>query len=198
MSLHPALQGLEGREPIALVVDDTSSVWGNHEENLVAVERYIYFPASRRQFGSKSKALLELRRDETPQSGMLMTALNVLLRTHRRTFRVLQESGGLESTTYRSGERPSWDVRQVLQQERKQASSTVSPPTPMHAATRLTAGKKGLIMQECCMCHHNQNVLSFAASYECLSVTALECTVFCTGRQSCCWSSPQSHPDWYW
>lgn len=109
-------------------MDDTSSVWGNHEENLVAVERYIYFPASRRQFGSKSKALLELRRDETPQSGMLMTALNVLLRTHKRTFRVLRENGGIESGGHQSGERPPWDVRQVLQQERKQASSAVSLP----------------------------------------------------------------------
>lgn len=107
-------------------MDDTSSVWGNHEENLVAVERYIYFPASRRQFGSKSKALLELRRDETPQSGMLMTALSVLLRTHRRTFRVLQESGGIESAGYQSRGQPPWDVRQVLQQERKQASPAVS------------------------------------------------------------------------
>ena len=114
------MQGLEGREPIVLVVDDTSSVWGNHEENLVAVERYIYFPASRRQFGSKSKALLELRRDETPQSGMLMTALNVLLRTHRRTFTVLRDSGGIEAAGYKVGERPRWDVRQILQDERKQ------------------------------------------------------------------------------
>lgn len=92
----------------------------------MAVERYIYFPASRRQFGSKSKALLELRRDETPQSGMLMTALNVLLRTHRRTFRVLQESGGIESARYQREERPPWDVRQVLQQERQQASPSWS------------------------------------------------------------------------
>ena len=119
-TLHVVLQGLEGREPIALVVDDTSSVWGNHEENLVAVERYIYFPASRRQFGSKSKALLEMRRDETPQSGMLMTALNVLLRTHARLFRVLGKTGGVEGAAHRGGERPAWDVRQVLQDERKQ------------------------------------------------------------------------------
>ena len=121
-----ALQGLEGREPIALVVDDTSSVWGNHEENLVAVERYIYFPASRRQFGSKSKALLELRRDETPQSGMLMTALNVLLRTHRRTFAVLRECGGVEASGCSSAAQPPWDVRQVLQDERKQVGLTLS------------------------------------------------------------------------
>lgn len=119
------LQGLEGREPVALVVDDTSSVWGNHEENLVAVERYIYFPASRRQFGSKAKSLLEMRRDETPQSGMLMTALSVLLRTHARMFRVLSQSCGVEAAGHRLGERPPWDVRQVLQDERKQVTISV-------------------------------------------------------------------------
>lgn len=101
----------------------------------MAVERYIYFPASRRQFGSKSKALLELRRDETPQSGMLMTALNVLLRTHRRTFRVLHESGGIESAGYQSGGRPAWDVRQVLQQERRQASPAVGLQISLRAVT---------------------------------------------------------------
>ena len=110
------------------MVDDTSSVWGNHEDNLVAVERYIYFPASRRQFGSKSKSLLEMRRDETPQSGMLMTALSVLLRTHARLFRVLSQSGGVEAAGYRSGEQPPWDVRQVLQDERKQASLLLTDP----------------------------------------------------------------------
>ncbi|KAL0055154.1 hypothetical protein WJX82_007861 [Trebouxia sp. C0006] len=119
------MQGLEGREPVALVVDDTSSVWGNHEENLVAVERYIYFPASRRHFGSKAKSLLEMRRDETPQSGMLMTALSVLLRTHARMFRVLSQSGGVEAAGHRLGERPPWDVRQVLQDERKQVLAGV-------------------------------------------------------------------------
>ncbi|KAA6427633.1 MAG: RNA polymerase II C-terminal domain phosphatase-like 3-like, partial [Trebouxia sp. A1-2] len=119
------MQGLEGREPVALVVDDTSSVWGNHEENLVAVERYIYFPASRRQFGSKAKSLLEMRRDETPQSGMLMTALSVLLRTHARMFSALNQSGGVEAAGHRLGQRPLWDVRQVLQDERKQVLAGV-------------------------------------------------------------------------
>ncbi|KAL0023785.1 hypothetical protein WJX77_004859 [Trebouxia sp. C0004] len=119
------MQGLEGREPVALVVDDTSSVWGNHEENLVAVERYIYFPASRRQFGSKAKSLLETRRDETPQAGMLMTALSVLLRTHARMFRVLSQSSEVEAAGHRAGERPRWDVRQVLQDERKQVLAGV-------------------------------------------------------------------------
>lgn len=120
------LQGLEGREGIALVVDDTSSVWENHEENLFAVERYIYFPASRRQFNSKSKSLLEQRRDETPGTGMLMTALNVLCRTHARFFRALAAAGGVERAGYQAhGVRPLWDVREVLTEERRQVHTPV-------------------------------------------------------------------------
>ena len=62
--LTPAghLQGLEGRESVAVVVDDTSTVWNDHEENLLAVERYVWFPSSRRQFGLRGKSLLELNR----------------------------------------------------------------------------------------------------------------------------------------
>ena len=47
---------------MAVVVDDSSAVWPNHERNLLKVERYIYFPSSRRQFGLRGKALLELGR----------------------------------------------------------------------------------------------------------------------------------------
>ena len=57
---HP--QGLEGRESVAVVVDDTSTVWASHEDNLLAVERYVYFPSSRRQFNLKGKSLLENNR----------------------------------------------------------------------------------------------------------------------------------------
>ena len=56
------LQGLEGRDGITIIVDDTSSVWSEHAENLLAVERYVYFPSSRRQFGMKTKSLLEINR----------------------------------------------------------------------------------------------------------------------------------------
>lgn len=102
-------------------MDDTSSVWENHEENLFAVERYIYFPASRRQFNAKNRSMLEARRDETPSTGMLMTALNVLQRTHARCFRALAAAGGVERAGYqREGVRPLWDVREVLREERQQ------------------------------------------------------------------------------
>lgn len=44
------------------MVDDTSAVWPAHGGNLLAVERYIYFPSSRRQFGLRGKSLLEVNR----------------------------------------------------------------------------------------------------------------------------------------
>ncbi len=44
------------------MVDDTSTVWAQHAGNLLAVERYIFFPSSRRQFGLPGKSLLELNR----------------------------------------------------------------------------------------------------------------------------------------
>lgn len=102
-------------------MDDTSSVWENHEENLFAVERYIYFPASRRQFNAKNRSMLEAKRDETPATGMLMTALSVLQRTHRRFFRALDAAGGVDRAGHQlGGIRAPWDVREVLREERQQ------------------------------------------------------------------------------
>eukprot|EP00878_Enallax_costatus_P033398 GHUV01036827.1.p1 GENE.GHUV01036827.1~~GHUV01036827.1.p1 ORF type:complete len:141 (+),score=29.73 GHUV01036827.1:127-549(+) len=56
------MQGLEGREPVLLIVDDSSAVWPNDKRNLFVVERYIYFPSSRRRFGMQGRSLLEIDR----------------------------------------------------------------------------------------------------------------------------------------
>ena len=56
------MEGLEGREAVAVVVDDSSSVWAAHSENLLAVERYVFFPSSRRQLRMPGQSLLELSR----------------------------------------------------------------------------------------------------------------------------------------
>jgi RNA polymerase II C-terminal domain phosphatase-like 3/4 len=40
-----------GRERGALVLDDTEGVWPRHRDNLVQVERYLYFPADAARFG---------------------------------------------------------------------------------------------------------------------------------------------------
>jgi hypothetical protein len=53
---------LAGREAVTLIVDDNRGVWADHVHNLVAVERYIYFPSSRIQLGIRGPSLLELDR----------------------------------------------------------------------------------------------------------------------------------------
>ena len=55
-------QGLEGYDAIALIIDDTSRVWPDHARNLLAVERYLWFPAARRQFRLTGPSLMEQRR----------------------------------------------------------------------------------------------------------------------------------------
>ena len=40
-----------GRERGALVLDDTEGVWPRHRDNLVLIERYLYFPADAARFG---------------------------------------------------------------------------------------------------------------------------------------------------
>ena len=54
-------QGLEDLEPVALVIDDSSTVWALHMDSLVTVERYVYFPSSRRSLGMSS-SYFEMRR----------------------------------------------------------------------------------------------------------------------------------------
>ena len=56
------LQGLAEREAITVIVDDSHSVWSQHRHNLVAVERYVYFPSSRASLGLKGPSLLDANR----------------------------------------------------------------------------------------------------------------------------------------
>lgn len=65
-----------------MVVDDSSAVWPSHERNLLKVERYIYFPSSRRQFGLRGKSLLELGRSSAPPSTLQRNAMCFLRCLH--------------------------------------------------------------------------------------------------------------------
>lgn len=53
--------GLQGRDAISIILDDTQAVWRAHEENLVTIDRYIYFPTVRSSSSNQSsaKSLLE-------------------------------------------------------------------------------------------------------------------------------------------
>ena len=57
--LDDLIQGLQGLDPITVIIDDTAAVWQGHTSNLVVIERYTYFPASTRQFNLHRPSMLE-------------------------------------------------------------------------------------------------------------------------------------------
>ncbi|KIZ03734.1 hypothetical protein MNEG_4223 [Monoraphidium neglectum] len=71
--------GLEGREPVAVILDDSSAVWPHDRRNLLVAERYVWFPTARVK-GRGS--LLEMGRDECARGGMLCIAMGILDRLH--------------------------------------------------------------------------------------------------------------------
>ena len=52
----------QDREAVAVILDDSSSVWAAHIDNLLTVERYVFFPSSARQLRLAGPSLLELSR----------------------------------------------------------------------------------------------------------------------------------------
>ncbi|PSC72296.1 RNA polymerase II C-terminal domain phosphatase-like 4 [Micractinium conductrix] len=75
-----------GRERVVLILDDTEGVWPRHRENLVAPERYLYFPADAARFGFKGQSLFERGVDEASAEGSLATCLRVMSRVQEQFF----------------------------------------------------------------------------------------------------------------
>lgn len=84
------LEGVLGMESAVVIIDDSIRVWPHNKLNLIVVERYIYFPCSRRQFGLPGPSLLEIDHDERPEDGTLASSLAVIERIHHNFF--LQQS----------------------------------------------------------------------------------------------------------
>ncbi|XP_031490042.1 RNA polymerase II C-terminal domain phosphatase-like 3 isoform X2 [Nymphaea colorata] len=80
------LDGVLGMESAVLIIDDSVKVWPHHRHNLILVERYTFFPCSRRQFGLFGPSLLEIDHDERPEDGTLASALAVIERIHHSFF----------------------------------------------------------------------------------------------------------------
>lgn len=79
-------EGVLGLESAAIILDDSVRVWPHNKLNLIVVERYIYFPCSRRQFGLPGPSLLEIDHDERPEDGTLASCLSVIERIHKIFF----------------------------------------------------------------------------------------------------------------
>lgn len=84
------LEGVLGMESAVVIIDDSIRVWPHNKLNLIVVERYIYFPCSRRQFGLPGPSLLEIDHDERPEDGTLASSLAVIEKIHHNFF--LQQS----------------------------------------------------------------------------------------------------------
>uniref|UniRef100_A0A5B7BA20 protein-serine/threonine phosphatase n=1 Tax=Davidia involucrata TaxID=16924 RepID=A0A5B7BA20_DAVIN len=80
------LEGVLGMESDVVIIDDSVRVWPHNKLNLIVVERYIYFPCSRRQFGLSGPSLLEIDHDERPEDGTLASSLAVIERIHQNFF----------------------------------------------------------------------------------------------------------------
>ncbi|KAJ9186133.1 hypothetical protein P3X46_005668 [Hevea brasiliensis] len=80
------LEGVLGMESAVVIIDDSVRVWPHNKLNLIVVERYIYFPCSRRQFGLPGPSLLEIDHDERPEDGTLACSLAVIDRIHQNFF----------------------------------------------------------------------------------------------------------------
>ncbi|KAJ8634054.1 hypothetical protein MRB53_027390 [Persea americana] len=80
------LDGVLGMESAVVIIDDSVRVWPHNKLNLIVVERYTYFPSSRRQFGLLGPSLLEIDHDERPEDGTLASSLGVIERIHQDFF----------------------------------------------------------------------------------------------------------------
>ncbi|KAM0880421.1 hypothetical protein ACQ4PT_033586 [Festuca glaucescens] len=80
------LDGVLGMESAVVIIDDSVRVWPHNKNNMIVVERYTYFPCSRRQFGLPGPSLLEIDRDERPEDGTLASSLSVIGRIHQNFF----------------------------------------------------------------------------------------------------------------
>ncbi|KAL5815620.1 hypothetical protein ACOSQ4_026261 [Xanthoceras sorbifolium] len=69
-----------GQDYGTVIVDDTQSVWSDHLNNLITVERYNYFTDHDRSSNRKSHA--EMKTDESESDGELVNVLGVLTRVH--------------------------------------------------------------------------------------------------------------------
>ncbi|KAI5440849.1 RNA polymerase II C-terminal domain phosphatase-like 4 [Lathyrus oleraceus] len=75
------------KESAILILDDTERVWPKHKDNLILMNRYIFFNSSCENFGYKCKSLAALRIDESEADGPLAKILKVLKHIHCTFFK---------------------------------------------------------------------------------------------------------------
>lgn len=80
------LDGVLGLESAVVIVDDTLHIWPHHKDNVIVVQRYLFFPISTQPHGSPGPSLFETGYDEQEATGMLASVLQVLEKIHWEFF----------------------------------------------------------------------------------------------------------------
>lgn len=99
----------------AIILDDTPAVWRRHAANVVAADRYHYFPSSARGHGrSEDISWLSRLGDEDAADGIMAALSRLITRTHAAFFDGIG-AGGPEAAAVPLEAR---DVRDVLRAQR--------------------------------------------------------------------------------
>lgn len=106
-------RGLETRESIALVIDDSHHVWQAHAGSLIQAERYVYFPIPGKT--PRGQSMLERGIDEDAKRGNMMTIWKLVDKAHSAVFRSLERLGkGADDEQHMKNGMFAWDVRVAL------------------------------------------------------------------------------------
>ncbi|KAJ1281436.1 hypothetical protein BS78_04G305400 [Paspalum vaginatum] len=89
-SSRPHMKNLDvipgAEEATVVIIDDMSIAWPWHQDNLILIDRYLYFASACRNFGCQNDSLAERGLDEREHDGPLAVVLSVLKRIHKGFF----------------------------------------------------------------------------------------------------------------
>ncbi len=80
MHMPATLQGLQGKEDVALILDDSPDKWPQHQQQLICIARYNYWPKQ------GFPLLPPLEQDEHAASDMMAAAQDLVMRTRQQVL----------------------------------------------------------------------------------------------------------------
>ncbi|KAJ1281438.1 hypothetical protein BS78_04G305600 [Paspalum vaginatum] len=97
-SKRPDMKNLDvipgAEDATVVIVDDTDAAWPLHQDNLILMDRYLYFASECRRFDYQIESLAERGLDEREHDGALAVVLDVLNRVHKGFFDSVHEHDG--------------------------------------------------------------------------------------------------------
>lgn len=132
---------LSGLDSIAVVLDDHVGVWPDHEENLIEIDRYLYFPSALKQFGvwRHGASLLEKKVDEIADRSTLAAAFEVLRRVHQDFF--AERAGHLALANKKAKDAAMAELARGLDSESEDADNEAQEK-PESTELETTAGRR--------------------------------------------------------